>query len=114
MKTTNKEKHFLNLIIEEIKSTIKEGGAQQLIGQYNIQYITEDAEVITALDVIKKYVRRNAEYKYGIEEYRRVLGLIDEATSLMEIVLSKKQKEKKALPDSPWASGDELRRLGEL
>jgi len=94
MKLTKKQ--LKQIIKEEINSifSINEGGAQQLIGQYNIQVITEDEEVITALDVIRTYVRRNAEYRYGIEEYKRVLEVIDEASSLMETVIDTKRDER--------------------
>ena len=96
--------------MEEIKSTIKEGGAQQLIGQYNIQYITEDSEVVVALDVIRKHISRNAGYSYGIPEYKDVLNIIEEASSLMQTIIDKKEEEKQSYRqqtpggDSPLSS----------
>ena len=108
MKLTNKQ---LKSIVEEEINQIFEGGAQQLIGQYNIQVITEDSEVLKALDVIRKYVKKRADYTYGIEEYKSVLGAIDEASSLIETIIEKKEEEKNNLTNSPSSRGeDSLRR----
>ena len=94
MKLTHKK--LEKIILEEIELTLKEGGAMQLIGQYTIQHITEDKEVAIALDVIRKYVSKHADYTYGIEEYKRVLEIVDEATGLMEAIKVKKEEEKRS------------------
>ena len=91
-----KKEKLEKIILEEITHILSEGGAMQLIGQYNIQYITEDLEVITALDVIKRYVSKHAGYAYGIEEYKRVLEIVNEATSLMRTIKEKKEEEKRS------------------
>lgn len=93
-RSISKEK-LKTMIAEELLAAINEGGAMQLIGQYNIQYITQDKEVKIALDVIKRYVAKHAEYTYGLEEYKRMLEIIDEAIGLIESITEKKADERR-------------------
>jgi|LWDU01.1.fsa_nt_gi hypothetical protein len=87
--------HRLQLFIaEEITAYLSEAGASQLIGQYNIDVITEDTEVVTVLGVVQDYINRHSDWQYSMPEYSQIGDLLSEATSLVNTVIVKKDTER--------------------
>ena len=89
------------IIEEEIGKYLIEAGASQLIGDYNIDVITEDKECIYALNVVKKYVDRRGGWQFSEPEYARVSNILSEAVSLIKAIIDKKEAAKPPVSPQP-------------